>query len=139
MRLLPKTPVDYIKPWYTRQRVGVNIIKQLLPKICGSTEKDTKYTNHSLRATTITRMVNGSIPERVIAENSGHKSIKSLRCYEKTSFKQEQVAGQLIIGTDVPKEEPTMTKKKQEPAKPNPVHEFSGTLNICTINIHYNQ
>jgi len=39
------------------------------------------YTNHSLRATAITRMFNGSIPEKVIAEKSGHKS---LRAYKKT-------------------------------------------------------
>ena len=57
-------------------------------------------------------MLNGSIPEKVIAEKSGHESIKALRCYEKSSLKQEQVAGQLISGTDVPKEERTMTKKE---------------------------
>ena len=84
-------------------------------------------------------MFNGNIPEKIIAEKSGHKSTKALRCYEKTSLKQEQVAGQLISGADIPKEEPTTTKKGQEPAKPNPVHNFSCTLNNCTINIHYNQ
>ena len=85
---LPKT-VDDIKPWYTRQRVGVNTIKQFLPKIFSSTGNDAKCTNHSLRTTAITRMFNGNIPEKVIAEKSGHKSTKALRCYEKTSFKQE--------------------------------------------------
>ena len=62
----------------------------------------------------------------------------------KTSLQQEQLAGHLISGIDVPKQEPnletvTMIKKDQESAKPNAVHEFSGTLNNCTINIHYNQ
>jgi len=28
-------------------------------------------------------MYNGNIPEKVIAEKSGHKSIEGLRCYEK--------------------------------------------------------
>ena len=89
---LPTAPIDDMKPWYTRQRVGVNTIKQFLPKICSSIGTNAKYTNHSLRATAITRMFNGSIPEKVIAEKSGHKSIKALRCYEKTSLQQEQVA-----------------------------------------------
>ena len=90
-------------------------------------------------------MFNGSIPEKVIAEKSGHKSIKALRCYEKTSLQQEQVAGHMISGIDVPKEEANLEtatsalKKDQDSAKPNPVHEFSGTLNNCTVNIHYNQ
>ena len=66
MRPLPKTPVDDIKPWYTRQRVGVNTIKQVLQKIFSSTGYDAKYTNHSLRATAITRMFNGNIPEKAI-------------------------------------------------------------------------
>ena len=82
MRPLPIAPVDDMKPWYTRQRIGVNTIKQFLPKICGSTARDVKYTNHSLRATAITRTFNGNIPEKVIAEKSGHKSMKALRCYE---------------------------------------------------------
>ena len=134
-----------MKPWYTRQRVGVNTIKQFLPKICSSIGTNAKYTNHSLRATAITRMFNGSIPEKVIAEKSGHKSIKALRCYEKTSLQQEQVSGHMISGIDIPKEEPNLEtatsalKKDQDSAKPNPVHEFSATLNNCTINIHYNQ
>ena len=140
MHPLQTAPVDDTKPWYTRQRVGVNTIKQFLPKICSGSGTDAKYTNHSLRATAITRMFNGNIPEKVIAEKSGHKSTKALRCYEKTSLQQEQVTGNIISGLhgiDVPKQEPnletaTMIKKDH---KPNPVHEFSGTLNNCTINI----
>jgi len=115
-----------------------------LPKIYSSTGTDAKYTNHSLRATAVTRMFNGNIPEKVIAEKSGHKIPKALRCCEKTSLQQEQLAGHLISSIDVLKQEPnletvTMIKKDQESAKPNAVHEFSGTLNNCTINIYYNQ
>ena len=72
-------------------------------------------------------MFNGSIPEKVIVEKCGHKSIKALRYYEKTSLQQEQVAGHLISGIDVSKEANLETatstlKKHQETAKPNPVH-----------------
>ena len=57
-----------------------------------------QYTNHSLRATAITRMYEGGIPENLISEKSGHKSIKALRCYESTSAQQEKVAGLMISG-----------------------------------------
>ena len=33
------------------------------------------YTNHSLRATAVTGMYNTGVPEKLIAEKSGHKSL----------------------------------------------------------------
>ena len=35
-------------------------------------------------------MFEGKIPEKVIADKSGHKSIQGLRCYERISVKQDQ-------------------------------------------------
>ena len=62
---------------YKNQRVGVNTVKNMLP-------------NHSLRATSITCMFNSGLQEKVIPETSGHKSVKALRCYERTSTAQQQ-------------------------------------------------
>ena len=47
-----------------------------------------KYlTNHSLRAAGATAMFQAGIPEKLIAERTGHRSQKSLRLYErKTNF-----------------------------------------------------
>ena len=42
------------------------------------------------------RMFNSGIPEKVIAENSGHRSTKALRCYERTSQEQQQTATRVI-------------------------------------------
>ena len=52
------------------------------------------YTNHSLRATGQT--FNSGIPEKVIAENSGHRCTKALRRYERTSQEQQQAATRVI-------------------------------------------
>ena len=54
-------------------------------------------TNHSLRATAIARMFSSKVPERIIAENSGYRSIAALDSYEHTSCEQEQVAGRAIV------------------------------------------
>jgi hypothetical protein len=43
-------------------------------------------------------MYEGGIPENLISEKSGHKSIKALRSYETTSVQQEKVAGSMISG-----------------------------------------
>ena len=53
-------------------------------------------TNHSLCATAVTRMYAKGVPEKLIAETSGHKSLKALRAYEQTSSVQEKVAGECI-------------------------------------------
>ena len=54
------------------------------------------YTNHSLCATAITRMFNSGVPEKNIAENSGHKSTKALRWYERTSSEQQETVIKVI-------------------------------------------
>ena len=54
-------------------------------------------TNHSLRATAIARMFRSKVPESIIAENSGYRSIAALHSYEHTSCEQEQVAGRAIV------------------------------------------
>ncbi len=55
-----------------------------------------RYTNHSLRATAVTRMFNKGVPEKLIAEKTGHRSLKALRAYERTSVIQEKSAGNCI-------------------------------------------
>ena len=83
---LPEVPID----WYTQQRFGINTIKRFVLKFCNDSGIEASNTNHSLRATSITRMHNGNIPEKVIAEKSNHKSIKGFKCYERTSVDKQQ-------------------------------------------------
>ena len=50
----------------------------------------------SLRATAITRMFTSGISEKVIADTSGHRSTKALRCYEHTSEQQQQAVSAVV-------------------------------------------
>ena len=116
-----------------------------------------RYTNHSLRATAITRMFNNGIPEKVIAEASGHRSIKALRCYEHTSEQQKQAVTAVINSSHAlekqqlqqPQKEQQQPQKeqqqlqqpqKQQPQQPDAKEEpvatpgFSGNFSNCTIN-----
>jgi hypothetical protein len=93
---LLKTP--HLGPWYARAKVGVNTLKKFMPDLSKEAGLSVHYTNHSLRVTAITRMYEGGIPENLISEKSGHKSIKALRSYETTSVQQEKVAGSMISG-----------------------------------------
>ena len=55
-----------------------------------------KHTNHSLRATSASRMFSSGVPEKIVAEVTGHKSLTALRQYERTTETQYQAVGQSI-------------------------------------------
>lgn len=95
LRPLGKVPTGN-RPWFCRSRVGINKLKTFVPEISAECGIDVHYTNHSLRATAVTRMYNAGVPEALIAEKSGHKSMKALRAYERTSKDQEKSAGRSI-------------------------------------------
>ena len=73
----------------------------MMVKISQLAGLSTHYTNNSLRATSATRMFSGSVPEKFIAEFTGHKSSKVLQQYEHTSTAQVQAAG-LPIAKEMP-------------------------------------
>ena len=47
----------------------------MLPDLSKAAGIEVRYTNHSLRATSVTRMFNNGIPKKVIAESSGHMHV----------------------------------------------------------------
>ena len=95
LRPLDKVPSGN-RPWYYKSRVGINKLKTFMPDIAAEPGLGVHYTNHSLRATAVMRMYNRGVPEKLIAEKSGHKSLKALRVYECTSKVQEKSPGQCI-------------------------------------------
>ena len=78
MRPLEKIPEEHGKSWYTSQRVGINTLKSSIPKLSEEAGCDVKYTNHSLRATSTTRMFSGGVPEKLIADKTGHRACNLL-------------------------------------------------------------
>ena len=113
----------------------------MLPDLSDKSGSGVRYTNHSLRATAITRMFNSGVLEKII---SGHKSIKALRCYEcKSEQQQQQVTAVINNGTDF--ETATCTESddkttallvKQNAESHSVSKNFSGSFSNCTFNIH---
>ena len=99
MRPVDKRPVTKSGSWYTKQRVGVNNLKKILPSISAVSMCSTNYTNHSLRATFVTRMFAASVPEKLIAEKSGHRSLKALRSYERTNPNMQMAIDAVIANS----------------------------------------
>ena len=97
LRPLAKFPSGTKKVCFSKQKVGVNTLRQIVPDIlCRLSGCSAKYTNHSLRATAITRMFNSGMSEKVIAETSGHRSMKGLRYYEHTSTEQKKAVTKVV-------------------------------------------
>ena len=83
MHPLELIPIDKSKPWYTKQRVGVNKLKEVMPMFSKEAGCELKYANHSLRATAVTRIFSRGVPEKLITEKTGQLSLTALRRYEK--------------------------------------------------------
>ena len=119
----------------------------MLPSMCQNAGTKVRYTNHSLRATAVTRMYNQGVPEKLIAEKSGHRSVEALRQYEHTAPDLQRAASEVI--SDPSKSFGTLMHKQESveisqclpvfsPAPPaGPLPGFSG-LNNCTLNFSFN-
>ncbi len=135
MRPVVNAPADEPKPWSTKQRVGINPLKEIIPTIARAS--GVRYTNHSLRATAVTRMLNKGVPEKIISQKSGHRSTKALRAYEHVSAELQKAAGRVIA--EESEEFVVKQESGQKPGGSAKTHHFSGQLYNCTINITYQQ
>ena len=85
---MPKKPTEPRNPWYTLTPVGRNRLNFMMKDMCKEAEFDITFTNHSLKAYGATKMFQAKVPEKLIQQRTGHKSLEALRCYEHTSLPQ---------------------------------------------------
>ena len=99
-----------------------------------------KITNHSLRATATTRMIDAGIPE-VIMDRTGHHSLDGLKPYCRTTDRLQQLVSKVISCSEVSVREQTTTvvEKKEICEKiKNGLVENYGEMSGCTFNISLN-
>lgn len=72
-------PTDDV--WYENRPVGINKLDSMMREISKEAGLSRIYTNHSVRATSITLMSNAGIPNRHIMAISGHRNEQSLAHY----------------------------------------------------------
>ena len=85
--------------WYTNQVLGKNQLMTMVPKMFTEAGLSKRATNHSLRATGTTELYHCGVPENVIKERTGHKSLDGVRAYERTSVEQQVAVSRIL--TDV--------------------------------------
>ena len=124
--------------WYCSVPVGRNKLSRMVSEMCKLANIPGRHTNHSLRATGATELYTAGVPEKIIQERTGHRSIESLRTYEHTSEKQQLAVSKVLTSkTEV---------NFQSEIKNIEAHcsqSFSNTtpgmsFNNCQVNINYN-
>ncbi|CAB4010056.1 zinc finger MYM-type 2-like, partial [Paramuricea clavata] len=71
--------------WYNKAPLGKNEIGKFLSKAAKAAKLPGNITNHSVRKTCISRLMDADIPENYVAQLSGHKNLKSLDSYKSAS------------------------------------------------------
>ena len=74
-------PTDPTAPWYCSVPVGRNTLLSMMKTMASKAGIDRKVSNHSLRAYGVTKLFKENIPEKVIMDGSGHRSIEGVRHY----------------------------------------------------------
>ena len=88
IRPLPAVPAQPAAPWFQSVPIGRNQLAKMVPNMCTRAGIAGHKTNHSLRATAATDLYHANIPEKLIQERTGHKSVQALRVYQHTTDDQ---------------------------------------------------
>ena len=83
--------------WYTSRPVGVRVLNEMMKSISKDANLSRVYTNHSVRATTITLLAHAGVETREIMKVSGHRNEASVRSYNADSSDAQKRAYSAII------------------------------------------
>ena len=78
--------------WYSREPLGHNKLTKIVPEMCTAAGIQGFRTNHSLRASSATRLYAARMDEQLIMECTGHRSTGGVRSYKRTTDAQPTVA-----------------------------------------------
>ena len=137
-----------------RSPLGKNEISKFLSTAAKNAGLQGRVTNHSVRKTCISRLLNADVPDNFVAQLSGHRSLKSLDAYKSASREHLQRMSLVLsrsrsnqLSSICTRTEmttrPTTSVTSVESATINPVQMglgfFSGAMigsfNNCTFNI----
>ena len=99
--------------WYCNQAYGTNKVTSTVKEICKDAGFDGKYTNHSLHATSASRIFESEVPEQVIKEITGCRS-DCVRLYKRTSDDIKMKASATICGSHSKETEGKMSEESSK-------------------------
>ena len=76
--------------WNMRSPLAKNEIGKFLPTAAKNAGLQGRVTNHSVRKTCISRLLDEDVPDNFVAQLSGHRSLKSLNAYKSASHERQR-------------------------------------------------
>ena len=92
------------KIWYYRKAAGKKTLGNVVRKIMAKVGFTGHYTNHSLRRSSATKLYDNNIPEKVVQETTGHRSVEGVRANKTTSSTMKRKMSDVLPGAQLPKE-----------------------------------
>ena len=140
----------YLKPldpptddvWYTNQPVGIHTIDTYMKCIAtqgGLSQTNKKFTNHSVRKTTVRKLQKAGISNDKIAAITGHRNEQSLRAYSNADSDDHQGISRILSNTITN----THSHNNKVPAKHSASAPLSALLNDkyhfsnCTVYFNF--
>jgi hypothetical protein len=90
-RRLPQNPI-----WFAKGPLGKNEIGKFLVNAAKNAEIHGNITNHSVRKTCISRLMEANVPTNYVAQLSGHRNLKSLDSYKTASVVHQRQMSRIL-------------------------------------------
>ena len=78
--------------WFERSPIAHNLLQNRFKELCKQAGLVGNFSNHSIRATAVTRMYQSGLTEKLIMKRSGHRSTDGVRAYQR-----EDASGQIEV------------------------------------------
>ena len=89
--------------WYSKIPLGHTKLSKTVVRLCASAGIKGHKTNHSLRATTTSRLYHSGVDEQLVMERTGHRSLEGVRSYKRTSDAQREALSDILNRPKQPK------------------------------------
>ena len=86
--------------WFSPKAIGYNKLDATVARLCKDAGISGYQTNHSLRATTATRLYQAGVNEQLVMERMGHQSLDGVRSYKRTSTVQQESISNILNGAE---------------------------------------
>ena len=144
LRPLPGVPANPEKPWYAVAPCGENKLASMVKEMFLEIGVEDK-TNHSLWAAGTTELFRANVPEKIIQQRTGHRSLKALRTYERTTSQQHLAVSRILSAESKMdyKEATSQVQSSLEPSfqarssLPAGMSSMFGVANNCVINVNF--
>jgi len=96
--------------WYQNRPIGKSTLSNFMATICKLCNISTRYTNHCLRVSTI-NLLKSNFSDSDIMCISGHKSVESLKLYERTTEDEKEKMSDCITNSIINKNDYDTSEK----------------------------